>query len=142
MDVWDKANKREGGKQNMPLNLKPIGEHSYSWAEGFALAGLKRKDGSRQLDWDTIRILVDSGEYSDVEVGLAEDYYQTHAVIVEDGEKVIIENDGSGFYGASRWATPAVKLTKNGETGLFECWVAGDNHKFPDWIKETHRRID
>lgn len=126
----------------MELNLKPIGEHSYSWEAGFALSEPNYKGGSRELDWNTIQTLVDGGEYSDIEVGLAEDYYQTHAVILRNGEKIIEENDGAGFYGASRWATPAVKLTKNGETGLFECWVMGDNPRFPEWVKESHREIN
>lgn len=129
------------GELHMTLNLKPIGEHSYTWAEGFLISQPNYHGGSRELNWDTIRSLIDSGEYSDIEVGLAEDYYQTHAVIVTNGEKVIIENNGAGFYGASRWATPAVKLTKNGETGLFECWVMGSNPEFPNWIRESHREV-
>jgi len=124
------------------LNLKPIGENSLTWAEGFMLADMPRYEGGmRQLDWDKIEKILESKEFERIEVGLAEDYYQTHAVIYKDGKWVIEENGGAGFYGASRWATPAIKLTKNGETGLFECWVAGDDADFPDWFVKNAERI-
>ena len=42
----------------MTFNLKPIGEHSYTWAEGLFLSHPDYKDGSRELDWDTIRNLI------------------------------------------------------------------------------------
>ncbi len=119
------------------LGLKPIGEHSYSWAEGFFLNSMpKYESGMRQINWDAVKEILDSNLFEKIEVGLAEDYYQTHAVIFYNDECIIIENDGSGFYGASRWATPAIKLTQNGETMLFECWVLGDKTDFPDWLKE------
>jgi len=121
----------------MNLNLKPIGEHSYTWAEGFFLSDMpKRAEGMRQIDWDTIKKIIESKEFDRVEVGLAEDYYQTHAVIFKDDELIIKENDGAGFYGCSRWATPSVKLTKNNETGLFECYISGEENGFPKWLTD------
>ena len=125
------------------MNLKPIGEHSYTWAEGLMLGDtmLGRLDEMRQIDWDTVKEILDSKKFEKIEVGLAEDYYQTHAIIFKDNELIIKENDGAGFYGASTWATPSVKLTKDGETGLFECWINGEQSKFPDWLEESARRI-
>jgi len=122
----------------MELNLKPIGEHSYTWAEGFTLCATKsaRVEGMRQIDWDTVKTILDMNEFDRIEVGLAEDYYQTHATIFEDNKVIILENDGAGFYGASRWATPAIKLYQNGESMLFECWVNGDKTDFPNWLEE------
>ena len=98
----------------MNFNLKPIGEHSYTFSEGFSICSYQPQyeGGMRQLDWDIIKTIIESKEFEKIEVGLAEDYYQTHAVIFEDGELIIKENDGAGFYGASNWATPAIKLTK------------------------------
>jgi hypothetical protein len=127
----------------MNINLKSINEHSYSFSDGFNILAYKpsNSNGMRQLDWMTVKELLDSNEYDKVEVGLAEDYYQTHAVIFDNNKLIIRENDGAGFYGASRWATPAVKLTKDGETGLFECWIYGDNTGFPDWLLNAVERI-
>lgn len=122
----------------MELNLKPIGEHSYSWADGFML-GLTmsaRKDGMRQIDWDTVKNILEMKEFDRIEVGLAEDYYQTHTTIFTDNKVIILENDGAGFFGASRWATPAIKLYQNGESMLFECWVNGDKTDFPNWLEK------
>jgi hypothetical protein len=45
----------------MNLSLKPIGEHSYTWSEGFYLNQPKYKDGMRQLDWDTIKSIIEIG---------------------------------------------------------------------------------
>lgn len=118
------------------LGLKPIGEHSYSWAEGFIINQPRYEGGMRQIDWDKVKYILDSNCFERIEIGLAEDYYQTHATIFQDSECVIIENDGAGFYGASRWATPAIKLTQNGETMLFECWILGSETGFPNWLKE------
>lgn len=128
----------------MDLNLKPIGEHSYSWSEGFTMCANQPKyeGGMRQVDWDTVKTIIESKEFERIEVGLAEDYYQTHAVIFDNGELIIKENDGAGFYGASRWATPAIKLTKNGEIGLFECWIMGSETSFPSWLSESARIIN
>jgi hypothetical protein len=126
----------------MNLNLKPIDEHSYSWAEGFSVNMPRYESGMRQLDWNAIKTILESKEFDKVEVGLAEDYYQTHAVIFENGELIIRENGGAGFFGASRWATPAVKLTKNGETGLFECWILGRETGFPEWLINSARRVN
>ena len=122
--------------ESLNLNLKPIGEHSYTWAEGFFLNMPKYKGGMRQIDWGTVKAIIESKNFDRIEVGLAEDYEQTHAVIFENNKISITENDGAGFFGASRWATPAVKLTKDGETGLFECWTLGNMSGFPKWLKE------
>lgn len=123
----------------MELNLKPIGEHSYSFQEGFTLGSMmpKRKEGMRQIDWDTVKNILEMKEFDRIEVGLAEDYYQTHATIFKDNKVIILENDGAGFYGASRWATPAIKLFKDGKSSLYECWVNGDKTNFPDWLAEV-----
>ena len=126
----------------MELNLEPIQEHSYTWIEGFYIKPPTYKDGMRQLDWDTIHKIIESNEFERIEVGLAEDWEQTHAVIFEDNEVIIKENCGAGFYGGSRWATPSVKLTKNGETELFECWVLGSKTDFPDWLINKAKRED
>lgn len=122
----------------MKLNLKPIEEHSYSFREGFLIGSLipSRKEGMRQVDWDTVKDILQMKEFDRIEVGLAEDYYQTHAIIYIDGEVLILENDGAGFYGASRWATPAIKVYQNGESELYECWVNGDMSDFPKWLLE------
>lgn len=125
----------------MNLNLKPIEEHSYSWTDGFLLAGMpERPEGMRQIDWETVKQIINSKEYERIELGLAEDYYHTHAVIFEDSELVIKENDGAGFYGASRWATPSIKLTKNGKTEVFECWVSGNETGFPSWLTKSAKK--
>lgn len=127
--------------KNFKLELKPIGEHSYSWAEGFTTLANKQENegGNRMIDWDKIKSIIESEEFERIEVGLAEDYYQTHATIFKDGEKIIKENDSAGFYGYSRWATPAVKLTKDGQTGLFECWTYGEDSTFPKWMNDYKR---
>jgi len=127
----------------MELSLKPIGEYSYTWAEGFAFTNKPmREEGMRQIDWETVKSIIDSNEFERVEIGLAEDYYQTHVVIFKNNELIIKENDGAGFYGCSRWATPAIKLTKSGDTGLFECWISGEEKGFPKWLTERARVID
>lgn len=120
----------------MKTALKPIKEHSFTFSEGFTLLANKpvRPEGMRQVDWDTVKTIIESGEFEQIEVGLAEDYAQTSAVIYEDGKITITENDGGGFYGASRWATPAVKLFKNGTAELFECWISGGKFDFPSWL--------
>ena len=122
----------------MELNLKPIGEHSYEWGDAFTILANKpeRKEGMRQIDWDTVKTILEMKEFDRIEVGLAEDYYQTHATIFKDNKVIILENDGAGFFGASRWATPAIKLYQNGESMLFECWVSGGEIDFPNWLEE------
>ena len=122
----------------MELNLKPIGEHSYSWSDGFTIGANMpaRVEGMRQIDWDTVKTIIDLNEFDKIEVGLAEDYYQTHAIIFKNGKIIIKENDGAGFYGASRWATPAIKLFKDGNSYLYECWVDGNKSDFPNWLKD------
>lgn len=126
----------------MKINLKPIKEHSYTWAEGFSLCAKMStgEHGMRQIDWDTVREIINSNEFEKIEVGLAEDYEQTHAVIFNNDDVNIKENLGAGFYGCSRWATPSVKLTKNNETILFECWVKGDKSGFPRWLKDMSNK--
>lgn len=121
----------------MELNLKPIGEHSYSFREGFTLCSMMpdRKEGMRQIDWDTVKAILEMKEFDKIEVGLAEDYYQTHTTIFKDNKIIILENDGAGFFGASRWATPAIKLYQDDESMLFECWVNGNKTDFPDWLE-------
>lgn len=115
------------------FNLKQINEHSYEWADGFSLFMPKYKDGTRQINWDKVKEIILSGKYDIIEVGLAEDWDSTNAVIYEKG-KVAIRANEWGFYGMSRWATPAVKLSKNGESKMYECWVLGDDEKFPNWV--------
>lgn len=120
----------------METNLKEIQEHSYSWIEGFALGrSMTPYDGgTRQINWNQVKELIDSNRYDRIEVGLAEDYNQTFAVIYRDNKIVLGENDGSGFYGASYWATPAVKLFENGVGKLYECWELGNNVGYPGWL--------
>ena len=126
----------------MNVNLKPIKEHSYSYMDGFSIVGKMpaHPDGCRQIDWETVKALVESRKYERIEVGLAEDYGCTKAVIVKDGKTTIIENDAGGFFGMSTWATPAVKLFEpNGQVGLYECWILGDKSGFPLWLRSMAR---
>ena len=126
----------------MNANLKPIKEHSYSYMDGFSLAGKmpEHPDGCRQMDWETVKALVESRKYECIEVGLAEDYGCTKAVVVKDGKTTIIENDVGGFFGMSTWATPAVKLFEpNGQVGLYECWILGYKSGFPLWLRNMAR---
>jgi hypothetical protein len=130
------------GKNTMNASLKPIKEHSYSYRDGFRFARRMpaHVDGCRQIDWETVKALMESGKYEHIEVGLAEDYDCTKAVIVKDGKANIIENDNCGFFGMSAWATPAVKLFEpNGKVGLYECWILGDKSGFPLWLRNMAR---
>jgi hypothetical protein len=127
----------------MRLNLKPIDEHSYSYDEGLTLAEDLEdyKDGMRQIDWDVVKNIVESKNFDKVEVGLAEDYKCTHAIIFKNEQLIIEENISAGFYGASTWATPAIKVTKNGKSELFECWILGEQTGFPAWLTKNAKRI-
>ena len=117
--------------------LKPIKEHSYTWAEGFELQSkvTKYADGMRMVDWDFVKELIESGKYYKVQVGLAEDWEQTYATIYVEGKIIVSENPGAGFYGASNWATPAVKLFEKNKVNLYECWILGDDSDLANWCK-------
>lgn len=115
--------------------LIAIDEHSYSFADGFALGGIMQSKGNKMMDWETVKELIDSKEYTNISVGLAEDWNCTSAEIYNNG--VIGHSDWCCFYGASSWATPAVKLTTlDGKTELYECYVDGENASMPSWIPE------
>lgn len=118
------------------IKLKPIEEHSYSFVDGFFLGFIMpdSEEGMRQIDWKTVKQLAESKEFDQIEVGLAEDWACTHAVVYRNGHFVIEENKEAGFYGASKWATPAAKLYKNGKSHLYECWIKGNNPSFPEWL--------
>lgn len=106
--------------------MKEIKEHSYSYLDGFLLAD------PRMIDWEKVRELLASNKYTEIQVGLAEDWACTYASIYSDGKRQIKEND-LGFCGASMWATPAVKLiSANGKSKLYECWVDGNNYELLD----------
>ena len=125
----------------MKFNLRPVEERNpfEDWKQtGLGPSVLLKninphhKDGMHQIDWKTVKELIKTGEYSRIDVGLAEDWSATHAAIhIKDGKVDKIEQD---CYGASIWATPAVKLYDlNGEViGLFECSIPGNKTKIPD----------
>jgi hypothetical protein len=121
----------------MELNLKVIGQTDLPFMAAFTSLAYKkgREGGCRQIDWEKVKEIVESKEYDTIECGLAEDWACTYGTIFEDGCLCADGNYEAGFYGASRWATPAVKLYKDGKSGLFECWILGENNGFPDWLK-------
>jgi len=55
-------------------------------------------------------------------------------------KKLVIKT--SGFWGSSRWATPAIKVFKGNESFLYECWTNGDKTDFPDWLQDVAEFID
>ena len=125
----------------MKFNLRPVEERNPF--EDWEQTGLgppvplkdiypHHKDGMHQIDWETVKELIRTGEYSRIDVGLADDWSATHATIyIKDGKVDKIEGE---CYGASLWATPAVKLydLKGEVLGLFECSTLGNQTKIPD----------
>ena len=90
----------------------------------------------KQIDWDIIKELIESKEWDEVEVGLAEDWFWTSGVIVEKG-KIQIKKDC--FFGCSFWATPSVRLKKRKKEYIYECWKYGSKEKYPTWLKKLAR---
>lgn len=118
--------------------LKTIKEQSLNYEQGYQLTNRKSETGNKEIDWDMVKKIIDSGEYDQVEVGLAEDWECTHAIIFKNSKLVKKENESARFYGASRWATPAIKLYKDGVSDLFECYNYGEHWNFPHWMDDVN----
>lgn len=88
-----------------------------------ALCQFNRKEDPKVFDWNKAVTLIKEHNATKAVAGLAEDWFWTAGLILEDGYPVVKCDP----YLASQWATPVIVLDED-EFGI-ECWC---------WMSESN----
>lgn len=93
-----------------------------------ALCQLNRREDPKVFDWNKAVTLIKEHNATTAVAGLAEDWFWTAGLILENGNPVV---KGSPYL-ASTWATPVILLDED-EFGI-ECWCWKSES---DWNEST-----